>query len=405
MKIKNIIVVTIFLLLFAASCFTENNTEYSETKKNFQKLKNTDIYFKKPKDWNFNIDKLKIFSEKLPYEQAAESIFLIAQAYNILWKNNRSEEFFDLANKYYEEVIDRFPNSSKSPWSLKELYLINFKKDKDLAKEYLEKIISDYPDSEYFEFATTTINNKLEDNKINVPKSNTNYTVVIDPGHGGEDFGAVGVGGIYEKDVVLEIAYKIKDKLEEQNIAKAILTRDSDTFIPLQKRTEIANKNLANLFISLHCNASETKKLSGFEIYTLDTSGDKAANLLAQRENASFDEHGHESEELDDVSLIVGDVIRANKKKESLQLAFELTNGIKKSLIDSEFEKIVLKKPKSALFYVLVGANMPAALVEFAYIDNQQEGLLLSTPKFREQLSDGVVEGIKKFKSSYVKSN
>lgn len=223
-------------------------------------------------------------------------------------------------------------------------------------------------------------------------------TVVLDAGHGGHDPGAVGPSGLYEKDVVLDIALRVRDIMrKDYPFYDVVLTRDKDVFIPLPERAEIANRHNANLFVSVHANASTNRKARGIETYLLNWTDDVGAMKVAARENAiSLKKMKQMKGEL---GVILASLERENKRDESVKIA----GNIQKSLVSS----IVMKYPevgnlgvKQALFYVLVGARMPSSLVEVSFISNPKEEKLLATDSYRQSLARSIAEGIHKYFSS-----
>ena len=407
--LKKLIINLNLFFLIAVYAVASPNSElqsYINVKKEFQRLRNTDSHIVKLTDWLNSIKQLSDFSDKLPDEQAAEAVFLVGQGYASLWKQKQDKKYFYQANESFQKILSNWANSSKAPSSLHELYHLHSKVDSSDAEQFLGHIIKKYPQSEYAIFATeklkvgSNFSRKNEDTAILAD----HFKVVIDPGHGGEDLGAVGVGGIFEKDIVLDVAYLIKNKLEENGTIKVLLTRTADEFIPLQQRTEFANNNQADLFISIHCNASEKKNLSGFESFVLDEKGDSAAQLLAQRENASSD--GNSDPIGDDIAIMLSDLIQTTKKPESISFANLVTSSIQSELSkDSEYKSISVKKPRKAPFYVLVGAHMPAVLLELSYLDHELDGPFLASPEFRNALVSGIINGIKAYKAKHDAGN
>jgi N-acetylmuramoyl-L-alanine amidase len=224
--------------------------------------------------------------------------------------------------------------------------------------------------------------------------------IVIDPGHGGHDPGAVGPNKLYEKDVVLDIALKLKKILSEDPNVEIFLTRDRDIFIPLEERTAIANSKNADLFVSVHANASPRKAAMGIETYFLNWSNDEEALKVAARENyISLKKMKKMNDERDVLEIIKGDLSRDNKRDESLKLA----NHIQLSIVNKlhkEYDHIVDLGVKQALFYVLLGAQMSSVLVEVSFISNPIEEKLLSKEHYRGVLARSIASGI----TSYVTS-
>lgn len=216
--------------------------------------------------------------------------------------------------------------------------------------------------------------------------------IVIDPGHGGEDPGAIGKYGTKEKDVNLSISKILKEKLEKIGF-RVLLTREDDIFIPLVKRTKFANDNKADLFISIHCNAS--KKPSGtdkgFEVYFLSemaTDPDAVATEKLENEVIKLEKQTEELTKLQKLlwSMIVNEFINESSRLCSLILneCVTRTNQISRGV-------------KQASFYVLRGAQMPAVLVEVGFISNPDEELKLIRQDFQQLIADGIVSALIKY--------
>ena len=209
--------------------------------------------------------------------------------------------------------------------------------------------------------------------------------VVVDPGHGGKDTGAIGWDGLREKDVVMELAKKLGPLLEREADVKVVLTRSGDQFIPLEERTAIANANNADLFVSLHANASPNQRAYGVETYYLDSTNDEAALRLAARENNT------PKHRVDDLQFTLSDLTQTHKLKDSISLA----NHVQSSLVGSAGTKDL--GVKKALFYVLVGAEMPCVLVEVSFITNPFEGKKLALASHVETIAERLAVGIRTY--------
>ncbi len=219
--------------------------------------------------------------------------------------------------------------------------------------------------------------------------------VVIDPGHGGHDPGAIGRNGLYEKDVVLDIALKLRGILLANPLNEVFLTRETDRYISLEERTAIANRKNADLFVSIHVNASPLRRVNGIETYLLNWTNDEEAMRVAARENMITLKKMREMQRnMDTLGMILNDLSRDNKRNESIRLA----NYIQKSMIsilnnESRYNRIDLGV-KQALFYVLFGARMPSVLVEVSFISNPQEEKLLSYESYRLQIAKAIAKGL-----------
>jgi len=220
-------------------------------------------------------------------------------------------------------------------------------------------------------------------------------SIVIDPGHGGVDPGAVGKQGLYEKDVNLAIGKMLRQFLEDSLKVRVILTRDRDIYLSLKERTNVANRNAADLFVSIHCNAyMKGSRKSGFETYFLSDAKTNEERAVAARENASlkFDEVEMTN---DDISFIFYDLAQSAFLDESNRFAEDIQVSAERHL------KIPSRGVKQAGFYVLHGAFMPAVLVECAFISNPDEEKLLRQKSFQRRLAYCIYQGIKNYIEDY----
>jgi len=218
--------------------------------------------------------------------------------------------------------------------------------------------------------------------------------VVIDPGHGGEDPGAVGINGTKEKDINLRIAGELSRLLRKAGY-EVLLTREEDVFIPLYDRTKFANDNNADIFVSLHCNASPREKSQGYEIYFLsENASDADAEATAAFENAVI---RMEKKKLSKKRRKLQELLWSMVVNEFINESSELCSFITEEM--TRRVKIKNRGIKQAGFYVLRGAQMPSVLVEFAFLSNMREEARLNSRKFQKQVSDAVYEGIRKYDS------
>ncbi|HBU05891.1 MAG TPA: hypothetical protein DEA95_04780 [Nitrospiraceae bacterium] len=220
-------------------------------------------------------------------------------------------------------------------------------------------------------------------------------TIVLDPGHGGRDPGAVGPNGLYEKDVVLDIALKLKKALSENQAFKVFLTRERDIFIPLEERTAFANSKNADLFISIHANASPNRSARGIETYLLNWTNDEESIRVSARENAiSIKKMKAQMNKFkSEVSVILGDLMRDNKRDESIKLANYIQNSIISGLGEN-YSEVRNHGVKNALFYVLFGAKMPSVLAEVSFISNPVEEKLLSKEDYKTHIAKAMADGV-----------
>ncbi len=216
--------------------------------------------------------------------------------------------------------------------------------------------------------------------------------VVLDPGHGGKDPGAIGKGGLKEKDIVLDISKRVKDILEAQGL-EVILTRTDDTFISLWQRAKLAEQAKANLFISIHANASRKRLAHGFEIYYLP---EQPRAPLENTEDIFKDfestEYVKDSEEL---KVILWDLASRESRRESVELA--------SAICDSVGAKIPIKNRgiKRANFYVLKKSFIPAILIELGFISNPKEENLFKNSEYKDLLAENIAKGILSYKEVF----
>jgi N-acetylmuramoyl-L-alanine amidase len=230
-------------------------------------------------------------------------------------------------------------------------------------------------------------------------------TVVVDAGHGGMDPGALGPNNMMEKDITLQVALLLKEKLLNSTKMKIILTRDQDEFIALGDRTKKANENRADLFLSIHCNSiggTKTKKqvTRGFKAYINSLATRSEDKLVAIMENASvrFEGKEEESQQRNPTEGILGDILSNEFLRESEDWASMVVEEMSKKAPKAQKEHTGIGQ---AGFYVLNGAYMPAVLVEMAYISNPVESQLLKSKSFQKQIADALCSAVLRFKEKY----
>ncbi len=217
--------------------------------------------------------------------------------------------------------------------------------------------------------------------------------IVIDPGHGGKDPGAIGPNGVKEKDVNLTLSRVLARMLREELGCEVILTRDKDIFIPLEERTAIANRVGADLFISIHANAALNRAAYGIETYYLNFSQNERAAAVAAREN------GTSLKQVGDLELILFDLMANSKINESSRLAAEVHRALIEDL-SRHFTHIRDLGVRQGPFYVLLGATMPSVLIETAFISHPREEARLLDPRYHEKSARAIVRGVRAFAES-----
>ncbi len=224
--------------------------------------------------------------------------------------------------------------------------------------------------------------------------------VVIDPGHGGKDPGAIGVNKIYEKKIVLPIAKKLGKIIEkEMPGVKVVFTRKRDKFVPLRRRTQIANANNGKVFISIHANSNKKKRVSGFETYILGAEkGDMAREVVLKENSVIHFEDASSRKEYEGINRILATMAQNAFSRQSEYLA---------SLVQQELDrqlrgvKLANRGVKQGPFWVMVGATMPNILVETGFISNPYDAKILRTAAYQYKIARGIFEGFKRFKRDY----
>tara|TARA_Y100000588_G_scaffold226393_1_gene240250 strand:+ start:301 stop:1779 length:1479 start_codon:yes stop_codon:yes gene_type:complete len=244
-----------------------------------------------------------------------------------------------------------------------------------------------------------TLRTALDDNVKHLKKAKDRWkldTIVLDAGHGGKDPGTSGKYGTKEKDIVLDITKRVGRLLEKNTGIKVIYTRTEDVFIPLWKRTKIANEAGGKVFVSIHVNSNPNRKVKGFETYL--HSYDKTATAIdvASRENAviELEDKKVNYEKLSMERKITATMASSMFLKESEALAAVIQEELDKKLT------VPNRGVKQAGFYVLSGASMPCVLIEGGYVSNPSEEKNLKSPAYRKKISDGIYKAIIKFKAS-----
>ncbi len=343
---------------------------------------------------------------------AKEKYFKADAAYKKLKDNYKIKKYrhnWLACIKKYDAV---YKYDTSGPWAAAGLYksgllyseLYKFSnKTGDLKKASIifHEVINYYPKSEYRKKAII----KLDKIEQKLPKKQTSTTassgkklsipglkcIVIDPGHGGKDNGAPGYNNrVNEKTITLDMALKLAKHFRNNIQCKVILTREDDNFLTLEERTRIANKNNADLFISIHANASKNRSAHGTETYILSHATDKEAARVAARENNTT------VEQVSDLQLILSSLIQNSKINESTKLASYVEESVFKKM-KKDYKNIKSKGVKQAPFHVLIGAHMPSILIELGFISNSMECKRLIDPKYQDKLCMAIFSGITKY--------
>jgi N-acetylmuramoyl-L-alanine amidase len=215
--------------------------------------------------------------------------------------------------------------------------------------------------------------------------------IVVDAGHGGHDTGTVGPTGLREKDLVLDVALRLGKLLENRLGAQVVYTRSDDTFIPLQERTAIANREGADLFISVHANSSGDPDARGVETYYLNFSASHDAMEVAARENATSDKSVHELQD------VLKRIALAEKIEESREFAIDVQRALYSGLSTRNRNIMPNRGVKKAPFVVLIGANMPSILAEISFLSNPSDEHRLRMPEQRQKIAEALYRGVARY--------
>lgn len=258
-------------------------------------------------------------------------------------------------------------------------------------QRYGHRLVVDVHAPDAGKTAATTI---AETIKATKPHGLRDVIIAIDAGHGGEDPGAIGPAGTYEKNVVMEISRRLADKVNAQSGMRAVLTRDGDYFLPLRRRIDIARQQQADLFVSIHADAFHDHRVSGSSVYVLSKRGasSEAARLLAERENAADLVGGVSLDDKDDVlRAVLLDLSQTGTLEASLDVAERVVQGL------AQAGKVRRKQVQSAGFLVLKAPDIPSILIETAFISNPAEERKLRDPKHQDALTTALANGLRTY--------
>jgi N-acetylmuramoyl-L-alanine amidase len=216
------------------------------------------------------------------------------------------------------------------------------------------------------------------------------WTIVLDAGHGGHDPGSIGPRGVREKDVTMAVVRQLAERLGREKGVRVVLTRDGDEFVALGERTRIANREKADLFVSIHANSAENRTAEGFETYFLSAAKTEDARRVARMENSAvrYENPSIDPESLGELNFILWDLAQNEYLRESSTLAESVQEEINRRLA------LRSRGVKQAGFFVLNGAFMPAILFEMAFISNPREESLLDDPSFQSRIAEGLSESL-----------
>jgi N-acetylmuramoyl-L-alanine amidase len=217
--------------------------------------------------------------------------------------------------------------------------------------------------------------------------------IVLDPGHGGHDTGTVGPGGLREKDLVLDVAQKLGRIIQDRMGSEVIFTRSDDTFVPLERRTEIANEAKADLFLSIHANSSPLRNAAGVENYYLNFTTSRSALDLAARENSGSQLTVY------DLQGLLEKIALKDKVEESREFATRIQTALY-SLSAKTEGRVRDRGVKKAPFVVLIGASMPSVLAEIGFVSNVHDENIMRREEYRERIAEALYKGISSYANS-----
>ena len=442
------VIITIGILLLLpdmqkpAHAATSVVEKYQEANSAYLKLAHDSNLRKNKAKWLKVVQKFDDIATEYPESSLApKSLYMKGKLYEQIYGYFFGKSDLEKAVKAYRTITSKYPDSKTAPDALlreAKIYEVRLG-EKKKAIELYHEILKKYPRGDISLKAREALNsiekNKSEgeekapivDNqkgnelkqketkqsdktldrnegaitvdKDNTPSQGTNgqspvtkrlphkiSNIVIDPGRGGRDLGAIGPHGEMEKDITLAIGNELAKRLKEQGF-EVFLTRDEDIFIPLEDRTTFANKKKADLFISIHVNSNPDQSLDGVETYFLNMTKDDYAIQVASRENETT------TKSLSDLQSIINDLMLKSEINESSRFATYVQDSIMESHQKAGYS-CQDHGVKQGLFFVLVGAQMPAILIETGFITNPVESKLLEEESYQNSIIDGIIHGI-----------
>ncbi|RLL52241.1 N-acetylmuramoyl-L-alanine amidase [Mariprofundus sp. EBB-1] len=286
-----------------------------------------------------------------------------------------------------DPVIEKIRSGSSTPGSVR---IVIDVKEKVQPRSFLLKPMKDKPNRLVVDLMRPEKTTKVAKGAMSAD-GKKQLVIAVDAGHGGEDPGATGPHKVREKDITLAVAKKLAKKINAHPGMKAILIREGDYFVALQKRVALARKMRADLMISIHADAINIRSVKGASVYTLSEKGatpDRAARALAAKENAADDVGGVAFEQINDplVNLILGDMLRRASLNSSQLLAEEVLMRLKK------VGPVKYTEPKHARFYVLKAMEIPSVLVELDFISNPAREKKLKSARHQNDLASALFD-------------
>ncbi|MBI2341384.1 MAG: N-acetylmuramoyl-L-alanine amidase [Deltaproteobacteria bacterium] len=319
-------------------------------------------------------------------ESGADAKFSLGKLYEELAENSKNQSDWLKAAKEYESFARQYSRNSKADdayFGAGKIYWLRLN-DKANSKRCFSRVVKFYKKGDkaaeankYLAALETGILPKDADAVSQAGSIQEAVTIVIDPGHGGKDAGAIGPKGTEKKDVTLSLSKKLAEQIKNDiKGAKVFLTRGNDATLTLDDRVKFANKKRADLFISIHANAAVSKKQRGVQTYFLNNASDDAARRQAS-----------------DLEKIISTMIQNASTEESRILAKSVHHRLVKDL-SGKYSGVADQKVRSAMFYVLVGVKCPSILVETSYVSNPKEEARLNNKDYQATIAKAVAKGL-----------
>lgn len=358
-------------------------------------LRNTDVQYERDADWTRLAERFRKTCEAIPPgDSRSRATFYYAVVQREIGERTENAPKIRVAAELFEDMSRADVEHPLADDALHSAYIIyrDVLKEPQVVERLRSEFVARFPKSELI-FMLDAAPSELSEEESDHDEQNVQRPLIfIDPGHGGEDEGAVGVAGIREKDLVLTLAKGVEKELLKSGCCRVVLSRDSDAFIPLFERTALANRLGAKLFVSLHVNAHEENaaRARGFEVYYVSNESNPKAIELVSRENRQM----HDSKGVG-METFLSELYWRGAIKISRPFANRMYATLQEKLPrESDGMKIVGRGVHSAPFFVLFGAEMPAILLELFFATHPDDAFLLSMPKFRHKVVKAIVAGI-----------
>lgn len=407
----------------AAADYTDADAVYEKARTCYHEVKKTPEKQRQRDAWEACIRGfLQVERDYAASERAVEASFTVGKLYEEMYDISKNVEDLRLAMAQFNQFAKQHKKHRLADDALYRVGKIRWEgfHQKGQAKSVMWKVIRWYPEGDMaieakkflrgldevkgsarpagalleikpkaVKLQSPVASRQLPAVTIHQPPSTSDrlFTIVIDPGHGGKDAGAVGPKGTHEKQVTLAIGKKLAAILRQQYGYQASLTRETDLYLTLDERNAIANRRKADLFISIHANASESREQHGIQTYYLNNASDDAARRLADRENKVAGKSAGELER------IVATMLQNAVTEESRELAREVHASML-GRVGKAYAEVQDQGVRTALFYVLVGAKSPSILVETSYLSHPTEEQRLRDPRYQTTVAQAIARGI-----------